>query len=226
MSLRKRPLSDVDGAEEEVPVRETKRRVEEKERDIVTTSIQLASHNRLLQYPSRDQAVKPVAIQYPSSLLTFSYNADRTLLFDDSSMKYYVAPPLDADLRYGYDRWIKRPEERGRLDGLLKAVTRYAKDLDEADRAPPQGLEGKRGRLWLRQMRCVSWRGVMTKILTAPYEERDGWELNVMRVEDTLYLEEHLTDVKLAEKGHDTASQVTVLLRVLVRVVLYLYSAT
>lgn len=34
----------------------------------------------------------------------------------------------------------------------------------------------------------------------APYEERDSWELNVMRVGGTLYFEEHLSDAKLKEK--------------------------
>jgi hypothetical protein len=36
--------------------------------------------------------------------------------------------------------------------------------------------------------------------MTAPYEERDGWEMNVMVVDGTMYLEEHLTDDKLKEK--------------------------
>lgn len=34
----------------------------------------------------------------------------------------------------------------------------------------------------------------------APYEQTDGWELNVMRIKDTLYFEEHLSDAKLQEK--------------------------
>ena len=38
------------------------------------------------------------------------------------------------------------------------------------------------------------------RILTAPYEDRDGCILNAMLVNGTLYLEEHLTDAKLAEK--------------------------
>lgn len=41
----------------------------------------------------------------------------------------------------------------------------------------------------------------MTKILTAPYEERDVWELNVMCVDGTMYFEEHLSDAKIKEKN-------------------------
>jgi RAT1-interacting protein len=36
--------------------------------------------------------------------------------------------------------------------------------------------------------------------LTAPYEERNEWEMNVMSVEGTLYFEEHLTEARLREK--------------------------
>ncbi|KAK7032293.1 decapping endonuclease targeting mRNA [Paramarasmius palmivorus] len=38
--------------------------------------------------------------------------------------------------------------------------------------------------------------------MTAPYEERDGWEMNVMVVDGTMYLEEHLSDDKLKEKNN------------------------
>lgn len=37
----------------------------------------------------------------------------------------------------------------------------------------------------------------------APYDEMDGWELNVMLVNGTFYLEEHLSNAKLKDKcGH------------------------
>jgi RAT1-interacting protein len=38
------------------------------------------------------------------------------------------------------------------------------------------------------------------RILTAPYEDRDGWDMNIMRVGGTLYLEEHLSEERLQEK--------------------------
>ena len=38
------------------------------------------------------------------------------------------------------------------------------------------------------------------RILIAPYEERDSWELNIMLLDGTLYLEEHLSDAKVHEK--------------------------
>jgi hypothetical protein len=41
---------------------------------------------------------------------------------------------------------------------------------------------------------------LFNRILIAPYENRDGWELNVMFVNGTLYLEEHATEERLAER--------------------------
>jgi RAT1-interacting protein len=60
-------------------------------------------------------------------------------------MRYYVDPPRDADLGRGYERWIRRPEERGRLDGLLLAISEIRK----------RGADPV--------INIVSWRGVMTK---------------------------------------------------------------
>ncbi|EJF63130.1 RAI1-domain-containing protein [Dichomitus squalens LYAD-421 SS1] len=113
--------------------------------------------------------------------------------FGDSALRYYIDPPPGADLRYGYERWVKRPEERARLDTLLKAIERVLQNSD-TNMGPGSGKK------WLRDIALVTWRGVMTKILTAPYEERDSCVLNAMLVDGTLYLEEHLTDARLAEK--------------------------
>lgn len=61
-------------------------------------------------------------------------------------MRYYVNPPPNADLGHGYERWIRRPEERGRLDGLLRAIS----EIKRREAGDPA-------------INIVSWRGVMTK---------------------------------------------------------------
>ncbi|KIY64841.1 RAI1-domain-containing protein [Cylindrobasidium torrendii FP15055 ss-10] len=128
----------------------------------------------------------PPPFQKPMPISSFSYDKSRALRFDNSSMRYYAAPPIGAQLSYGYNRWVRRPEEKGRLDGLLTAFSRAKKD----------------NKVNLADVGVVSWRGVMTKILTSPYEERDGWELNVMLEHGTLYLEEHTSDEKVEEKNN------------------------
>ncbi|CDO74212.1 hypothetical protein BN946_scf185043.g264 [Trametes cinnabarina] len=161
-----------------------------------TPSTSTSSHSsHPLRYPPTNsaQVIKPVPFQQPTALLTFSYTPQRVLEFTNSALRYYIDPPPGADLRYGYERWIKRPEERTRLDGLLRAIKRV---MQKADASAGPGSGSK----WLQDIAVVTWRGIMTKILTAPYEERDRCELNVMYVNGTLYIEEHLSDARLLEK--------------------------
>lgn len=109
-----------------------------------------------LAYPSTAGITRSPAIpfQKPQSLLTFSYSPSRLLEFNDSAMRYYAEPPRRADLRHGYDRWIRRPEEKGRLDGLLRAIAKIGSDKEK---------EGEPSTAWLKDVGIVSWRGVMTK---------------------------------------------------------------
>ncbi|KAG6369347.1 RAI1-domain-containing protein [Boletus reticuloceps] len=138
-----------------------------------------------LAYPSLSHSPsKPPPFQQPTQLLTFSYTPDHVLEFNDSALRYYIDPPLGADLGYGYDKWIRRPDERGRLDPLLQAWSRFKKGLCEG----PSSSQSRAPDIHVR-------------ILIAPYEERDGWELNVMRVGGTLYFEEHLSEAKLKGKN-------------------------
>jgi RAT1-interacting protein len=101
-----------------------------------------------LAFPSLSHpASHPPAFQRPSQLLTFSYSPSRVLQFDDSALRYFVNPPHGADLNYGYENWTRRPEERGRIDGLLSAWSRFKKSLNGQN--PEIGV--------------ISWRGVITK---------------------------------------------------------------
>ena len=100
-----------------------------------------------LSYPSTSQsASRAVPFQRPLPLISFSYTKDRELEFSDAAMRYYVNPPPGAELGHGHDRWIRRPEERGRLDGLLRAIS----EIRRRGTGDPV-------------INIVSWRGVMTK---------------------------------------------------------------
>src|SRR5882757_9315993 len=103
-----------------------------------------SDHN--LAFPSLSHTpTHTPAFQRPSQLLTFSYSPSRILQFDDSALRYFVDPPRGADLNHGYANWIRRPEERGRIDGLLSAWSRFKKSI--------QGQHPDIG--------VISWRGVM-----------------------------------------------------------------
>lgn len=116
-------------------------------------------------------------------------------------IQLYSTPSAETDRRkYSYENWIKRPEERTRLDALLRCLSR------------PEALAEA------RRVQIVTWRGIMTKyalyvysghrtmsdkhyrLLIAPYETRDGWDLNVMLVDGKLFLEEHQSPDRLIDK--------------------------
>ncbi|KAF7424472.1 decapping endonuclease targeting mRNA [Pleurotus ostreatus] len=183
--MSKRNLDETDAVEVEG---QDKKRLKSPNPGLLATSPLQASQPVLeLSYSVKDakRSVNAVPFQLPTQLISFSYTPDRVLEFNDSAMRYFVDPPRGAQLSYGYDRWVRRPEERGRIDSLLKAWQKFGTEHPGA----------------LGEVGVVSWRGVMTKILTAPYEERDGWELNVMLVNGTMYFEEYLAEEKLQSKN-------------------------
>ena len=104
-----------------------------------------------LVYPSLTQpSPRVVPFQRPLSLISFSYDEGRKLEFSDAAMRYYIDPPPGADLGFGYDRWVRRPEEKGRLDGLLRAISEVRR----------RGSSGS-------VIDVISWRGIMTKCVQA-----------------------------------------------------------
>ncbi|QRV89694.1 nuclear 5'-3' exoribonuclease-interacting protein, Rai1p [Ceratobasidium sp. AG-Ba] len=125
---------------------------------------------------------RPPAFGRPQQLTCFSYDLKRQLHFDTSALKFYVPAPINADLGYRYENWVKRPEERGRIDSLLHAVEQEC-------------VVGER-----KKGAFVTWRGVVTKLMIAPIETRDSVELNIMLLDGCVYAEEHSDDAKLAEK--------------------------
>lgn len=111
--------------------------------------IQASSTPFTISYPDVRQPNAPVrqtAFQKPTQIVSYSHDATHAQLFDNSAMRYYVNPPMGARLDYGYDRWIRKPDERGRLDGLVKA---FREMKAKGGLVPDNGV--------------VSWRGIMTK---------------------------------------------------------------
>lgn len=108
----------------------------------------MSSSNEPAHLPFPDTSRVPstqIQLQQPVQLTSFSYNAAHELQFDDSALRYYVDPPPGARLDFGFHRWTKRPEEKPRIDALLKAYSRVRKESSLTD------------------IGLVSWRGVMTK---------------------------------------------------------------
>jgi len=131
---------------------------------------------------------KPVEIAY------FSYDSDHKLLpFSDTSLKYYYPAIFNThhternrpiDLSVGFDTFRNRsdsPDEH--LDGLLDT-------LEQLERRQGSKLD----------VNVITWRGMMTKILTATYENEDGFEMNATCFQDTIFVEEN-HEYKIARDG-------------------------
>ncbi|KAF8313663.1 RAI1-domain-containing protein [Clavulina sp. PMI_390] len=127
----------------------------------------------------------PPLFQKPRTLITFSYDSLHELhIGSNEALRYFQSPPPEADLNYRFDHWVHKVETKPRLDSLLKCLG-----------GSPQAVHAS------NRPSVVTWRGIMTKILTAPTETREGWELNAMLIGPLLCLEEHITEAKLRAKN-------------------------
>jgi RAT1-interacting protein len=105
-------------------------------------------------------------IKQPMELTYFSYDKERQLHHDASSMvpvpmnsltwKYYYPPRIPEDLESGFDEFIKFDEIDEHLDSLLASLQRY----EETQEKPVQ-------------VDFITWRGMMTKIMTVVLNWRD-----------------------------------------------------
>lgn len=97
-------------------------------------------------------------VKRPKEFACFSYDDNHEFHLDDSSMRYYYNPTIGADLSKGYDTFVKADESGDEhLVSLLKTI---------------QAHEQKSGQKIDAQL--VTWRGMMTKIMSTPFDDRDG----------------------------------------------------
>ncbi|SGZ12437.1 BQ5605_C028g10505 [Microbotryum silenes-dioicae] len=149
---------------------------------------------------------RPIAFQQPLHLTSFSYSPTRQLLLTpqdrDASLAVYTPPRIGSDLNTGFEQAVWRDDSGDEgLDALLQHYV-------ESD---PAGAAGE----MLDKVNIITWRGMITKLLLAVYEveaahndaansrrtRAEGWEMNVMLLGNTLYLEESKTPARLEAKA-------------------------
>jgi RAT1-interacting protein len=119
---------------------------------------------------SKEYTRRVIPYQQPTEISHFSYDEERRIKWDRSSLGYYLEPELPSNLSTGKSSFVKRDEDvNEHLDSLLMAIDRLE---------TPANVD------------FVTWRGMINKILLTPYSNRDGWEMNVSKSKDTIYLEE------------------------------------
>ena len=58
----------------------------------------------------------------------------------------------------------------------------------------------------LRRVGLITWRGMATKLMTALYETREGWEMQAMVLDGVLYLEEYRDPTARVARAEDMKS--------------------
>ncbi|KAI0490897.1 RAI1 like PD-XK nuclease-domain-containing protein [Xylaria cf. heliscus] len=114
-------------------------------------------------------------LKRPKEIACFSYDDKHEFHLDDSSLQWYYPPKLGADLSKGFEKFDKHDDSADEhLDSLLKTI--IAHEQEERKKIDAN---------------IVTWRGMMTKIMSAPFEDRDGFEMNATLYQDCIFIEEN-----------------------------------
>lgn len=106
--------------------------------------------------PRRQEAAP--SLGKAKQLIAFSYTNEHRQEFNDNSMRYFVEPPLGADLNSGYENWKADSEWRGGIGDLLRAVC-HAKWAHEKERNENGSLNA--GKFVMPDI--IAWRGNIMK---------------------------------------------------------------
>ncbi|KAI1391210.1 RAI1-domain-containing protein [Hypoxylon trugodes] len=114
-------------------------------------------------------------VKRPKEIAYFSYDQNHEFHLDDRSLQWYYPPEIGADLSKGFDQFDKHDNSKDEhIDSLLKTIMAHEEE------------EGKK-----IDAQVVTWRGMMTKIMSAPFEDRDGFEMNATLYQDCVFIEEN-----------------------------------
>ncbi|XP_041673299.1 decapping and exoribonuclease protein [Cheilinus undulatus] len=135
----------------------------------------------------------------PVEVGSFSLDSKRRFFNDTRQLRYYVEPDRtpNFDLKDGYkDRFIKRDDSiKEKLDHILRWI------LANRSKLRSKTTTDKSCAL---DVDFVTWRGHLTKLLTTPYEAREGWLLAVSLFRGTLYISEVETEAARRERENRT----------------------
>ncbi|CEH13273.1 Nuclear 5'-3' exoribonuclease-interacting protein, Rai1p [Ceraceosorus bombacis] len=152
-------------------------------------------------------AYSRVYLRAPQRLTSYSFDGERKLLLNDSAQKYFKDPPAGVDLGYGFSKAKWREPKIEHLDTLLTSL----QSACPADRhAASSGAASDIHRtLTDGTPSLITWRGMMTKLCTAPYEAASAfpsaWEMDVMLVDKTMYIDEHVSKARYdAQRAEQT----------------------
>ncbi|KAK5107091.1 hypothetical protein LTR62_001875 [Meristemomyces frigidus] len=137
------------------------------------------------------------SIRRPREFAYFSYDEDHILNpLSTESLAYYYPSFVDApgaqvdrpDLSTGFDTFRKRDDSVDEhLDGLLETLQAHEERMLAKVEAGDGVLSDVRTKADI-----ITYRGMMTKILTAAFDDRFGdFEMNATWFQDTIFIEEN-----------------------------------
>jgi RAT1-interacting protein len=135
----------------------------------------------VITFPLNSRA-KVTALKQPKELFCFARELDNSWIYDKDIVKneklsYYYLPDADIkiDLQQGYSNFKKIPEEEnlGDFKSLLTALSQYEKFENNQTKIPVD---------------IITFRGLMTKILTIPYNSKDNVNLNIIAYDGQLFI--------------------------------------
>ncbi|KAH8200894.1 hypothetical protein TruAng_004980 [Truncatella angustata] len=99
------------------------------------------------------------AVKRPKEIACFSYDDNHEFHLGDSSLRWYYPPELGTDLSGGFESFDKHDDSADEhLDSLLRTIIAH------------EQKDGKK-----IDAQVVTWRGMMTKIMSTLFDDRDGF---------------------------------------------------
>ncbi|KAG0637701.1 RAI1 like PD-XK nuclease-domain-containing protein [Tuber brumale] len=136
----------------------------------MSTPIHTFSITPLTQFSNKNSQIRR-----PQEITHFSYDDRRLLHHNQSSLKSYYPPPLGSDLSRGFESFRKHDSSIDEhLDGLLEAIAEFERRSGQKVAAD-----------------VITWRGMMTKFMILPFDMRDGFEMNAIKFQDSIFIEEN-----------------------------------
>lgn len=132
-----------------------------------------------LQFPLSSRSAKS-SLRQPREILSYSIDINgKQHIGSNQELRYYYFPetvlPGKPDLNEGVKSFIEKSKtESGHLNELLRALIHYERTLNNGKR-----VKGD----------FVTYRGVMTRLLTLPFSQNEDLDINIVWFDGQIFLE-------------------------------------
>ncbi|KAK3584832.1 hypothetical protein CHS0354_005687 [Potamilus streckersoni] len=145
----------------------------------------------------------------PIEIGAFSQDSSRAFQNGRGQLKFYIKPKksnsVNFDLKRGYNEMIRKDEAKKiYIDDVLRWIMKN-EDKFALNQVKPQRQTAHKSRELNTDFIC--WRGLLTKFLCTPYENKEGWLVSVTKFNNTFYLCEFDTEDKKKQRESMTPRQ-------------------